>query len=158
MEYFFSNFFFWSQFYFCEWWILQPHLPHHLASGVLTPGMNIFINNQIFNHYGKKFNFQWDSHSWAVQSSNELMLSRTQRPTSSSSPMVQRQELLQWRAFLSILWWAMSLALMVSLSGFCMRKVRVVHLYLQHSNEGVLCTLFFLLGINSFNPLSINSN
>lgn len=34
--------------YFYEWWILQPHLPHHLASGVLTPGINIFINIQIF--------------------------------------------------------------------------------------------------------------
>lgn len=46
-----------SLLYFYERWIHQPHLPHHLASGVHTPGMNIFINNQILIIMEKNLTF-----------------------------------------------------------------------------------------------------
>nr|DAI06407.1 MAG TPA: hypothetical protein [Crassvirales sp.] len=58
--------------------------------------------------------------------------------------MVLRQELLQLRAFHSILWYPMLKHLMAHHSGCCMKKAQVVHQCWQHSNEGGLCPLSVL--------------
>ena len=37
------------QFYFYEWWIHQPHLPHHLASGVPPPARTYLLTIKFSN-------------------------------------------------------------------------------------------------------------